>query len=78
VPTQVRLHREAFSLHLFTKCAESSDRVDTRFVPLLSMQTAHLRYENLGSADFHAVNHMRNLHTRHLNHEKHCNGLFSA
>jgi hypothetical protein len=78
VPAHIGLNTVILPLHLFAKRPKCPDNIDTRFVPLLSLQTAHLRYERLGSADLHAVNHMRNLHASRLNLEEHRVDLSSA
>jgi hypothetical protein len=63
MPAHVWLHGEAFSLHLLAKCAKVRDRIDTRIMPIVSLQTAHLHHQHFSTAHLHAVYHMRNLHT---------------
>ena len=67
VPAHVRLHGEAFFAHLLAERAQSRNRIDARVVPLLPLQTAHLRNQRLGAAHLHAVYYVRNLHTGCLN-----------
>src|ERR1017187_7693991 len=63
MPAHIRLHSEPFYSHSLAKRAESRDGVYARIVPLIPLQTAHLRHQNLGAAHLHAVDYMRDLHS---------------
>ena len=67
VAADVGLHGKAFRAHLFAKRAKSRHRVDAHLMALLTLLTAQLRHERLGSSNLHAVNHVRNFHTGCLN-----------
>jgi hypothetical protein len=78
VQSHIRPHRKPFPLHLLTQCAESPDRIDSRIVPLFSLQTAQLRHKYLCSTNLHAVNYVRNLHVFRPDLEYNCTGKSSA
>jgi hypothetical protein len=63
----LRVYGKAFSLHLRTKGAKSSNRIDRGVVSLFPLQTAPLRHEHLCAAHLHAIDYVRNLHTVCLN-----------
>jgi hypothetical protein len=63
MPAHIWLHGEALCLQLFAEWAQSRHRQDRRGVPLLTLQTAHLRYQYLGTSDLHAVYNVHNLHS---------------
>jgi hypothetical protein len=56
------MYREALGPHLFAETAEIGNRVNARLVPLLPLQTAHLRNQHLCSAHLHAVDNVRDFH----------------
>jgi len=78
VPAHVRLHGEAFPSHLFAERTQCRDRADARIVPLIPLQTAHLRHEHLSPANLHGVYNVSNPHTGCLNLRKHGAGLSPA
>jgi hypothetical protein len=63
VPAHACLHKEAFCQQLFAKRAQIRHRVDAHNMALITLQTAHLRYQYFGPANLHAVDYMRNFHT---------------
>jgi hypothetical protein len=62
--TQVSLYSETICSHPFAERAKGRYCVYARVVTLFALQAAHLRDERLSSADFHAVNYVRNFHRK--------------
>ena len=67
MPAHVCMYGEARCSHLFTERAKCRHSVNAGIVALFPLQTAYLRHQCLGPANFHAIYHMSNNHTDCVN-----------